>query len=97
MSEYNTPYNELKESIESILKQTHKDFELLIIDDFINSPPKFVDHFCSKSDSEFSLKALRFPSLVESNNVSSDMILFSIFTNIFFILINNHEKREGFK
>lgn len=33
MSMYNTPLEQLKESIESILNQTYKNFEFLIIDD----------------------------------------------------------------
>lgn len=33
MSVYNTPLEQLKEAIESILNQTYKDFEFLIIDD----------------------------------------------------------------
>lgn len=36
MSMYNTPLEQLKESIESILNQTYKNFEFLIIDDGSN-------------------------------------------------------------
>lgn len=34
MSEYNTKEEELRQSIESILNQTYKNFEFIIIDDF---------------------------------------------------------------
>lgn len=36
MSMYNTPIEQLKKSIESILNQTHKNFEFIIIDDCSN-------------------------------------------------------------
>ena len=46
MPNYNTPYSFVEEAINSILKQTHKDFELLIIDD--NSTEFCEEGFWSK-------------------------------------------------
>ena len=40
MSEYNTKEKELEQSIKSILEQTYKNFDLLIIDDCSNERVK---------------------------------------------------------
>lgn len=53
MSEYNTKENELRSSIESILNQTYKNFELLIIDDC--SDKKSSDIIESYKDSRIKL------------------------------------------
>ena len=53
MSEYNTKENELRSSIESILNQTYKNFELLIIDDC--SDKKSTDIIKSYKDNRIKL------------------------------------------
>lgn len=49
MPSYNTPYDYLKEAIESIRKQSHKDFELIIIDDGSTrfNDPRIINKFIS--------------------------------------------------
>ena len=53
MSMYNTPIEQLKEAIESILNQTYRDFEFLIIDDGSNKA--CVDLVKSYNDSRINL------------------------------------------
>ena len=53
MSVYNTPLKQLKEAIESILNQTYKNFEFLIIDD--GSKRECVDFIKSYKDKRINL------------------------------------------
>lgn len=69
MSEFNTPENLLEESIQSILTQTHKNFELLIIDDCGNKNVlEFVKKF--KDDRIKVIKNISNIGLANSLNVA---------------------------